>query len=126
MSKEVGGGLAKWWQLPDWHKFQPAFVQHDASHDAIEIFLEQAKLSDFLGDDFPVEYVAFIEVDLLLLNSIFRHRAFNRKDAVKLFVDTVTDIRLKEMCDALSKNCFDKAQVKLFYSLVRTYSFFKY
>lgn len=125
MTKQIGVGLPSFWQLPDDHRFYSASVFHDASQDAIDVFLCKKKISDYINDDYPSYYIAIIEQELLTLNTIFRNQAFNQKDAVQLYIGRA-DKRFKEMCDKLARNWWERLQAKMFYSVVRLYSFGKY
>ena len=124
MSALIGGGLPSIWQLPDKHKFQPAFVMHDAGHDAIDIFLGKKVISEVSTQEYPLEYPLFVQTQLDKLKLAF-DRTFNRDRAVKDFVGRI-DRELRSQCLRLCTSRFDEVQTWLFYKIVRFYSRIKY
>ena len=150
MSRNVGVGIPKYWQLRDDHPFFNAAVHHDAAYDAADLFLAyedlgygQIKAEALEGDD-PIYYRNLRSVRFASLRWLWdmAHKPASKKQIVAGFIKKA-DLLFLEMCTDSAKGYYDsnigeirqrpllarlrlQAQAFMFYKIVRLYAINKY
>ena len=110
---KVGLGLPSIWQLSENHPFHAASYKHDAGYDALDIYNNKKKLSDFNNKNYPIDYIYFVSIELQKIREAISLYNYFKK----------LDWTFYQQCLKLAGNSFYlKLQAKLFFKLVSIYS----
>lgn len=123
MGDDVGGGLKNLWMLPIDHRFQSAFINHDAMHEAMDVYNRYGASGYYIIDS--LQNIHYRTLVRLQLDILIHKRELGIKSTIQSIAKDA-DWVFYMACLKLSKSTFDIMQAKLFYRIVRIYSLFKY
>lgn len=124
-SEWVGLGIFWLWGLPEDHRLHIAGVTHDATQDAMAIFVGKKTLNECSTK--PIYYREFVTTKLRELQeyaSANRHKM--SMGQVLRSWSALKDVEFYEICTKLRETTFQKIEGEIFYKQVKIWSYFKY
>lgn len=121
----VGLGIVWLWGLPEDHRFHIAAVHHDASQDALAIFVGKKTLDDCPSE--PIYYKDFVTTKLTeLQNYATEHRHEMSMGRILRSWAGLKDAEFYELCTNLRETKWQIVEGEIFYKQVKIWSYFKY